>query len=72
MSGNDSDAHRRALEADARDIGRTIQACLPKGVGFALLLFDFGPGGTMSWLSNAQRADMIRALREMIVRLEGS
>lgn len=54
------------LEGHARDIGRTIGGALPKGVGFALLVFDFGEDGHMTWISNAQRDDMLRALQEFM------
>ncbi|MFC0694750.1 hypothetical protein [Paraburkholderia humisilvae] len=42
-----------------------------KGKGFALLVFDFGPDGMMNWLSNADRDDMLVALREFIASHEG-
>ena len=41
------------------------------GIGFALLLFEFGDAGTWStYISNAQRDDMIKALRECANNLE--
>lgn len=45
----------------------------PKQVGFAVLLFNFGKieSGRMNWISNADRKDMIVALKEMIAQLEG-
>ena len=61
---------RRGMEAKAREIGRLIGAGMPKGWGFALLLFEFGPGGNASYISNAERADMIHALREQADVLE--
>lgn len=39
--------------------------------GFALLTFDFGSGGRMNWISNANRADMLVALKELIANFEG-
>ena len=39
------------------------------GTGFTLLLFDFGPRGTMAYASNAERRDMIAALEELVVQL---
>lgn len=63
---------RTELEATARAIGRTIKDGLPEGVGFAVLVFDLGSGGTMTYLSNAQRDDMVRALRELIGRLDAA
>jgi len=59
------------LEEKARDVGHLIgSVCDNMGVGFALLMFDFGEHGNMTWISNAQRADMIKALRELIERLQ--
>ena len=46
----------------------------PKQVGFAVLLFNFDKidAGRMNWISNADRADMIPALKEMVAQLEGN
>jgi len=45
----------------------------PKQVGFAVLLFNFDKieGGRMNWISNAERKEMIVALKEMTAQLEG-
>jgi hypothetical protein len=60
------------LEAVCRDIGRRIASGLPSGVGFTLIIFDFGEGerNHLTYMSNAQRADMVKTLREMIEKLE--
>lgn len=49
------------------------QGADPKQTGFALLLFRFGEieAGTMNWISNAERKDMLTALKEMVAQLEG-
>jgi hypothetical protein len=60
------------LEATCRSIGRTIAGVLPDGAGFTLVLFDFGADGNMTYLSNAQRADMVRMLEELIEKLRQS
>jgi hypothetical protein len=39
-------------------------------IGFALIVFDFFKPGTGNYISNAQRADMIKTLRETADRLE--
>lgn len=36
--------------------------------GFCLLVFDFGPGGFMNYISNANRDDMTRAMQEFVAR----
>jgi hypothetical protein len=40
------------------------------GVGFAIILFDFGDGGSCAYASNGNRQDMIKLLREMVGKLE--
>ena len=40
-------------------------------VGFFLSVFKFGDGGRCSYISNAQRADVVALLKEMIARFQG-
>lgn len=54
------------LEAKCRDIGHVIGDALPKGVLFGLFLVHAGQGGGFSWISNAQRPDMMKALEEFL------
>lgn len=55
-----------------RDIGRIIDRALEDArgtrMGFALLVFNFGEGGEMSWISNAKREEMLVALNEFITK----
>lgn len=60
------------------DVALNGQAHLAKpDVGFALLVFDFdgesgsGPGSYVNYVSNANRDDMIAAIREWLARAEG-
>jgi hypothetical protein len=56
-------------ERTSRTIAGAIGEVTPPNWGFALLMFDFsGPGFT--WISNANREDMIRALKELIGNFE--
>jgi hypothetical protein len=57
-------------ETLVHEIGATIKSVLPEGVGFALLFFSLGAGGTMAYCSNAKREDMIAALLELVAQLE--
>lgn len=50
------------------DIAARIGDALPPGWGFGLLIFSFGENGTMTWISNAERADMILAMQEFIAK----
>lgn len=39
-------------------------------MGFALIVFDFDNPGIGNYISNAERSDMIKSLRETADRLE--
>ena len=66
---------RMQLEEHVRVIGGLLRDAVRDlggdKLGFCLLLFDFGPGGSVAYMSNAQRADMIRALDEFSAKLHG-
>lgn len=53
-----------------REVGTMLKKMLP-GLGFALLVFRFEKPGMSNYLSNAQREDMIKSLKETVARLEG-
>lgn len=61
---------RPEVAAEMKDIGKAIANELPPGFGFALFVFDFGGKGHISYMSNAQRPDMLRALKEFIANAE--
>jgi hypothetical protein len=62
---------RRQLESTAREIGQTIERGIDdRGTGYALLLFDFGEAGSIAYMSNASRPDMIKALEELLGNLK--
>lgn len=52
-----------------RDLATIIKKEIP-GLGFALFCFEFHKPGMSNYISNAQREDMIKALKETIERLE--
>ena len=56
----------------SNDIGRLIGGVLPPEYGFALLVFGLNDApGRMNYISNANREDMLAALKELIARFEG-
>ena len=57
------------LEAKARSIGKRIGGALPAGVGFCLVLFEFGPGGHLTYVSNGDRESTVNMLKELQVTL---
>lgn len=59
--------HRKSMNDVA-----AVMANIFKGYGFALFIFPLdGHGGRMNYISNAERADMLAALREFIANNEG-
>lgn len=54
----------------AKTIDRTLKRECGPNTGFCLLVFGFHQPGISNYVSNADRADMIKALRETADRLE--
>lgn len=52
-----------------RQLARIVKSEIP-GLGFCLLVFEFEKPGVSNYIANAQRQDMIKALKETIKRLE--
>ena len=64
----------RSMEAAGRDIAKALQRAFDgfqQGTkekwGFALMIFSFD-GPEFTWISNAQRADMVKTMQEFISR----
>lgn len=59
-----TEEHRKAVN----EIAKMIQERLPPGYGFGLLVFEFGEadGRALTWISNADRSDMCKAMAEFI------
>jgi hypothetical protein len=67
----EEELHR--LETVAQRVGGLIGGAIDSGDSgalFALLMFTPGEEGWMTWVSNAERPDMVKALREMADKLE--
>lgn len=48
------------------DLAHLLGDQMPKGCGFTLLLFSYGEGGDLFYISSAQRDDMLRTMAEFI------
>lgn len=74
MAGPVQEEYRQMLN----DLARGIDAVLngserPKQLGFCLLMFEFGitgGSGRVNYISNANRRDMIVAVKEWLARAE--
>lgn len=53
-----------------KDLGRMVAKAIDDEaggpMGFMLMVFDFGEGGTTSYISNARREDVVKTLQEFI------
>ncbi len=67
-----NEVKRLALEAEALRIAQSIKGIVSKGKCFALLLFDAGEGGDLTYVSNAERDGIITAFREFLARQEAA
>lgn len=56
------------IQAKMKHLGRLIGDGLPDGWGFNLLLFTYGEGGSLFYISSAERADVLNVMREFIKR----
>lgn len=61
---------RFIMERECRAQAEKLKACLPRGIGFTLLLFEYGPGGTIGYASTGERASVIASLEEFITKLK--
>lgn len=64
------DEARHELEELVRGIGQAIIRALPEGVGFALILADFGDEGSFAYTANMDRGDFLNLLREALEKLQ--
>lgn len=53
------------------DVANILQKVFPK-MGFILMIFEFGASNRMNYLSNAERKDVVDALKEFIAKTERS
>ena len=52
-----------------RLIGNMINEILPEGWGFTVIVFQFNKPGLANYISSAERATMLKALKETYHRL---
>lgn len=71
MSNAQYEVENPEIQELLRDIGHMVGDKMPKGWGFTLLLFSYGEGGSMFYISSANREDMKKALVEMATKLQG-
>jgi hypothetical protein len=60
----------KTLDLLAKAIEQSLTNIYGKRVGFALFMFEFGSDLAGDYISNANRKDMIKFMRELANRLE--
>lgn len=63
---------RVELETAVWEIGKVITRVVPPGVGFALILADFGAEGSFAYTANMDRGDFLRLLAEALAKLQAA
>lgn len=67
MTTND---YRVPIPEDVRDtmnrLGNLIGHQLPPGWGFALMIYQYGDDGALTWISSAEREGMLKMLQEFM------
>lgn len=54
------------IKSILNDLGGVVGRALPDGWGFVLLLFTYGEGGSLFYISSANREDVIATMKEFI------
>ena len=60
----------KALRFIASLLDSDLSSAYGRRMGFALVVFQFGVGGVGDYISNGERSDIIKAMRETADRLE--
>ena len=63
---------QKSGQAIATVIDEALQELHGEKMGFGLLIFDFGADGRVFWISNADRKDMVEAMKEITRAYEAS
>ena len=62
-------ARRVALEETVGKMARRIGSELPVGVGFCLVMFNYGTAGSMAYASTGERETCMAMLRELLDKM---
>jgi hypothetical protein len=69
MPANDYfEVHDESMKELMLELGNSLRESMPKGCGFTLFLFSYGPNGHMFYVSSANRKDMFSAIEEFLAK----
>lgn len=83
MKVDNKSAEVERLKARGRELARDLDKKLNpemtsptdrahRTAGFAMLLFEFGDTGDVTWISNANRGDMIKVVEQWLQHAKGA
>lgn len=55
-----------------QEIAKHIQSKIGKNYGFCVLIYEHNSDGRMNYVSNSQREDVVKAMKEFIQQTEGN
>ena len=56
------------VKGKLQGIAKKVEADLPEDFGFVVLAFKFNEEGQLMYVSNANRADVVKAMEEWIIK----
>lgn len=56
------------VKGKLQGIAKKVDAELPEGFGFVVFAFKFNEKGQLMYVSNADRADVVKAMEEWIIK----
>lgn len=60
------------VKSKMQNIARKVKEELPEGFGFVVLAFKFNEKGEMIYVSNANRKDVVKSMKEFIEKTENN
>ena len=60
------------VKSKMQEIARKVKEELPEGFGFVVLAFKFNEKGQMIYTSNANREDVVEAMKEFIEKTKNN
>jgi hypothetical protein len=60
------------VKGKMKTIAGKVHEELPDGFGFVVLAFNFGEGGELMYVSNANREDVVKTMKEFIKKTKNT
>lgn len=64
-------ATEEEVKQSLKRVGRLVSEMLPPGIGFGLFVYEQQEDGWLTYMSNSNREDFVRVLKDFIQRQGG-